>query len=98
MQIQMITMIAVVLAMNPAPPASGQCGHPLFHSAPRYAVGEAPYSGALGDLNGDGRLDMAVANYSGDDVSVLLNNGDGTFAPAGSRFAASCCTCPTRSN
>ena len=32
-----------------------------------------------GDFNGDGRTDLAVANYGSDDVSVLLGNGDGTF-------------------
>ena len=32
-----------------------------------------------GDFNGDGRTDLAVANYDSNDVSVLLGNGDGTF-------------------
>lgn len=41
---------------------------------------------ALGDVNGDGRNDLAVANNY-DRVSVFLGNGDGTFgAPA--HFAA----------
>jgi hypothetical protein len=35
---------------------------------------------AVGDFNGDGTLDLAVANDNG--VSVLLGNGDGTFQPA----------------
>jgi hypothetical protein len=34
---------------------------------------------ALGDFNGDGKLDLAVTNPSTDQVSILLGNGDGTF-------------------
>ena len=34
-----------------------------------------------GDFNGDGRLDLAVANYGDNTVSVLLGKGDGTFQP-----------------
>jgi len=34
---------------------------------------------AFSDLNGDGKPDLAVAN-SGNTVSVLLNNGNGSFA------------------
>jgi hypothetical protein len=35
-----------------------------------------------GDFDGDGDLDLAIANYSSFDVSILRNNGDATFAPA----------------
>ena len=36
---------------------------------------------AIGDLNGDGKLDLACRNGRCDDVSVLLGNGNGTFQP-----------------
>lgn len=34
------------------------------------------------DLNNDGKTDLAVVNRSSNNVSILLGNGDGTFAPA----------------
>ena len=40
-----------------------------------------PTAIVAGDFNGDGRTDLAVANYGSNDVSVLLGNGDGTFQP-----------------
>ncbi len=34
------------------------------------------------DLNGDGKLDLVVADYGSGHVDVLLGNGNGTFQPA----------------
>jgi len=42
-------------------------------------VGTNPRSVVAGDFNGDGKTDLAVANYGSNDVSILLSNGDGTF-------------------
>lgn len=51
------------------------------------SVGIEPKSIALGDLNADGKVDLAVANFGSNSVSVLLGNGDGTFIEAtGSPF------------
>jgi len=41
-----------------------------------------PWSVAVGDFNGDGIADVAIANYGSNNVSVLLGNGDGTFRAA----------------
>jgi hypothetical protein len=38
-----------------------------------------PVSVAVADFNGDGKLDLAVANYDDVSVSVLLGKGDGAF-------------------
>ena len=35
-----------------------------------------------GDFNNDGKLDVAIADYVGSQVAILLGNGDGTFQPA----------------
>jgi hypothetical protein len=37
---------------------------------------------AVGDFNGDGKLDIAIPQNTGNTVSVELGNGDGTFAAA----------------
>src|SRR5262249_46664401 len=50
-----------------------------FQPAVNYAVGARPSHVALGDYNGDGALDLAVANSSAQSVSVLLGNRNGTF-------------------
>jgi VCBS repeat protein len=35
-----------------------------------------------GDLNGDGHADLATLNLESDDITMLLNDGHGTFSPA----------------
>jgi hypothetical protein len=40
-----------------------------------------PLGIARGDLNGDGKLDVAVATTTGNNIHVLLGNGDGTLRP-----------------
>src|SRR5947209_5068 len=47
-------------------------------------VGSGPESVVVGDLNGDRKPDLAVANYTSGTVSILLGNGNGTFASSGS--------------
>jgi hypothetical protein len=53
-------------------------------NAPRdYVVGQFPESVVVADFNGDGRPDIAVANFlQSNSVSVLLQNSDGTFQTA----------------
>ena len=47
------------------------------------AGGGMPSPGlALGDVDGNGHLDVVVANQQANTVSVLLGSGDGTFQPA----------------
>jgi hypothetical protein len=43
------------------------------------SAGPGPSAIVAGDWNGDGTLDLAVTDQYSDQVSVLLNEGDGTF-------------------
>jgi VCBS repeat protein/flagellar hook capping protein FlgD len=46
-----------------------------------YGVGVGPYMVRAANLNHDDMLDLVVDNYDGQSVSILINHGDGTFAP-----------------
>ena len=74
---RLVVLLSSAVAACPAHVAAG----PFLFQAPfvSFAVGEIPYSVAIGDLNGDGRPDLATPNYSSNTVSVLLGNGNGTF-------------------
>src|SRR5215467_5581192 len=62
-------------------------GNGSFRPAKVSAAGPYPWSLTAGDFNADGKIDLATANQdvtdaSENDVSILLGNGDGTFADA----------------
>ena len=61
-------------------------GDGTFQTARVFPAGYESLAVAVGDFNGDGALDLAVANTFSTTVSVLLNNGDGTF-PATPTYA-----------
>jgi hypothetical protein len=58
--------------------AQGFC----FENAVNYAADSTPISVSAADLDGDGDQDLAVVNANSANVSVLKNNGDGTYASA----------------
>src|SRR5204863_5360712 len=45
------------------------------------ATGPSPQSLAAGDLNGDGRPELVVANQGDNTVSIYRNQPDGSFVP-----------------
>jgi len=67
---QMTALVALTLGCF-ASTTHGQCG--TFAEHVTYGVGDYPFSVAVGDLDGDLDLDLAVANYDSYTVSVLMN-------------------------
>ena len=105
-----LTSPLVVSQANPAPVTKGNAGMrignavnldagPLFAPAQNLrGLGASPNAAAVGDLNGDGKPDLVVAQtgYAGDEgvIDVFLGNGDGTFTfdewyASGAEFANS---------
>jgi len=61
-------------------------GDGTFQTHTDYATGNHPFAVVAADFNGDGKIDLAIANQNltignADTVSILLGNGDGSFAP-----------------
>ena len=62
---------------------SGACGAGYidgFNNAADVSTGTNPDSVAIGDFNGDGKQDLAVANYNSNTVSIRLGDGMGGFS------------------
>jgi hypothetical protein len=62
--------------------ATGAGADDLFGSVDTYPVGVEPVDVAIGDLDRDGGIDLVVANRVSGTLSILLNDGDGSFQPA----------------
>ena len=69
-----VFLVAGLIAFIQGAPVFAQS----FASPTTYPVGTQVYDGDLGDFNGDGKPDLAVANNITSNISVLLGNGDGT--------------------
>jgi hypothetical protein len=57
-------------------------GDGTFQPAMAIAVGERPWSVAIGDFNGDGNPDLAVSNEISNNVTELINQGTGALLTA----------------
>jgi uncharacterized protein (TIGR03437 family) len=62
-------------------------GNGGFNAAAPIIVGGMPSALAVGDFNGDKKLDLVVASYSANNVSIFLGDGAGGFAKAGPTYS-----------
>jgi hypothetical protein len=78
--ISSVLAIALVAAATLIAASTAQA-QVLFAPPVHYPAGGEPHDVQAADLDRDGWLDLAVVDHVGS-VSVLLNQGDGTFAAA----------------
>ncbi|HYC99581.1 MAG TPA: VCBS repeat-containing protein, partial [Phycisphaerales bacterium] len=77
----MFSPAASLLIAAAAAPAFGQCP-PTFTISGPWSMG-SPYNAAVGDFDRDGRLDLAAANFSGQNVNVRFAS---IHHPAGTNY------------
>src|SRR6185503_16324385 len=75
-------LVAATLSVLSLVPATARAQASLLNAPRDFVSGGNPFSVAVSDLNGDGKPDLAVANYGSNNLSALLGNGDGTFQAA----------------
>jgi len=80
------TPIAVLYTVHVVPQPGNLCvllgnGDGTLQSPSYFPVGTSPASHDVGDLRESKNVDVALANRVGNSVSLMFNNGDGTFAP-----------------
>ena len=94
-----VLVVAALAVLFAGGPLSGPAGVLLAQDTACFTqavgspipVGDRPISVAVGDFNGDGRLDLAVANARSNTVTILLN----TCVPPTSTPTATLTSTPT---
>ncbi len=64
------------------PAVASVCSKPMFAAARSFIAGNSPWFVVTGDFNRDGKQDTAIANFTSNNISIMLGNGDGTLQPA----------------
>jgi FG-GAP-like repeat len=78
-----IGSLCVALAFAAGGAAGTSGGDPSFAPGPSLPLGATPVAAAVGDFNGDGSQDLAVANAGyRNNLRILLNDGSAHFLPA----------------
>src|SRR5207244_12611527 len=78
----LIVILSAVVAWLAIGISHASTGTPSFAAAVNYTVGSNPEAVAVADFNGDGKVDLAVANSGSGNISVLLGDGAGGFGTA----------------
>ncbi|MEM9176428.1 MAG: FG-GAP-like repeat-containing protein [Myxococcota bacterium] len=77
-----LAIALAVFALIAGGPAAAQVPFPPLPSASVSSVSSGTEALAQGDFDEDGQVDLVTANGTSNDLSLLLGNGDGSFAPA----------------
>ena len=73
----LLVLVGAALVLGAVAPAAGPALS--FSRAALYGAGSDAQALALGDVNGDGRLDLVTVEFNASDIVVLLNTGRGRF-------------------
>ncbi len=79
----LVTLFTAAAIIGCGSSGSGDGDDSEGSGAPAEALAAAsPFSLATGDIDDDGNMDVVTANFDTNNVSVLMGQGDGTFADA----------------
>ncbi len=76
-----VLAFAVTLVLTGAMLVNQLFSQPIFQTRSEYQCGSDPKAVCAADFDGDGFVDLAVANFESYNITVLMNAGDGSFGP-----------------